>query len=126
MQKLLSLGVESAENPQSGNHEHYSMKTLRIQRENPDVWYSHNVRQPVITPNESSQLIKYPPWCSANPLAYTSITSRLLSLLQRRKPQRHGGQGKTTHQGEQRSTKEAHHSRVSFCQSFLFLSIAVL
>jgi hypothetical protein len=34
------------------------MKILRIRRENPVVWYSHNVRQPVITPNALSQLIK--------------------------------------------------------------------
>jgi hypothetical protein len=56
--KLLPLGTESAENPQSGNHKHYSMKTLHIQRENPVVWYSHNVPQPVNTPNALSQLIK--------------------------------------------------------------------
>jgi hypothetical protein len=54
----MPLGTESAENPQSRNHKHCSMKTLRIRRENPVVWYSHNVRQPVITPNALSQLIK--------------------------------------------------------------------
>jgi hypothetical protein len=52
--KLLPLGTESAENPQSENYKHGSMKTLRIQRENPVVWYSNNVRQPVITPNALS------------------------------------------------------------------------
>jgi hypothetical protein len=41
-------------------------------------------------------------------------TSHFLPLLQRRKPKGHGGQGKTTHQGKQHSTKEAYHSRVSF------------
>jgi hypothetical protein len=34
------------------------MKTLRIQEENPAVWYSNDVRQPVITPNALSQSIK--------------------------------------------------------------------
>jgi hypothetical protein len=90
------------------------MKTLRIRRENPAAWYSNNACQPAITPNALSQLIKLPPWCPANPLAYTSITSHLLSLLQRKKTQGHGGQGKATHQGRQRSTKEAYYSRVSF------------
>jgi hypothetical protein len=52
--KLLPLGTESAENPQSGNNKHCSIKTLRIRRENPAVWYSNNVRQPVITPNALS------------------------------------------------------------------------
>jgi hypothetical protein len=56
--KLLPLGIESAENPQSRNHKHCSMKTLRIRRENPVVWYSNNARQPVITPNALLQLIK--------------------------------------------------------------------
>jgi hypothetical protein len=56
--KLMPLGTESAENPQSKNHKHCSMKTLRIHRENPVVWYSNSARQPVITPNELSQSIK--------------------------------------------------------------------
>jgi hypothetical protein len=45
------LGAKSAENPQFRNHKQCSMKTLRIQEENPVAWYSKNVRQPVITPN---------------------------------------------------------------------------
>jgi hypothetical protein len=56
--KQLPLGTKSAENPQFGNHKHCSMKTLRIREENPAAWYSNNVRQPVITPNALSQLIK--------------------------------------------------------------------
>jgi hypothetical protein len=70
------------------------MKTLRILRENPAVWYSHNVRQPVITPNASSELIKYPPWCSANPLAYTSITSHLLPYSRGKNPKAMADKGK--------------------------------
>jgi hypothetical protein len=56
--KQLPFGAKSAENPQFGNHKHYSMKTLRIREENPAAWYSNNVRQPVITPNALSQSIK--------------------------------------------------------------------
>jgi hypothetical protein len=52
--KHLPLGTKSAENPQFGNHKHCSMKTLRIREENPVVWYSNNVHQPVITPNALS------------------------------------------------------------------------
>jgi hypothetical protein len=54
----MPLGAKPAENPQFGNHKHYSMKTLRIQAENPAAWYSNNARQPVITPNALSQSIK--------------------------------------------------------------------
>jgi hypothetical protein len=43
-------------------------------------------------------------------------------MSQRKKPQSHGGQGKAAHQGEQRSTKKAHHLRVSFLST---LSIAL-
>jgi hypothetical protein len=56
--KLLPLGTESAENIQFGNHKHCSMKTLHIREENPSAWYFNNARQPVITPNALSQLIK--------------------------------------------------------------------
>jgi hypothetical protein len=56
--KLLPLGTESAENLQFENQKHCSMKTLRIREENPAAWYSNNARQPVITPNALSQLIK--------------------------------------------------------------------
>jgi hypothetical protein len=56
--KLLPLGTESVENLQFGNHKHSSMKTLRIREENPAAWYSINARQPDITPNALSQLIK--------------------------------------------------------------------
>jgi hypothetical protein len=58
MQKQLPLGAKSVENLQFGNHKHCSMKTLRIQEENPAAWYSTNVRQLVITPNALSQSIK--------------------------------------------------------------------
>jgi hypothetical protein len=56
--KQLPLGAKYAENPQFGNHKHCSIKTLRIWEENPAVWYSNNVHQPVIIPNALSQSIK--------------------------------------------------------------------
>jgi hypothetical protein len=46
-------------------------------------------------------------------------------LLQKRKPRGHGGQGKATHQGEQYSTKETHHSRVSFLSICFLLWLAI-
>jgi hypothetical protein len=58
MQKLLPLGTKSAENLQFGNHKHCLMKALCIREENLAAWYSNNARQPVITPNALSQLIK--------------------------------------------------------------------
>jgi hypothetical protein len=58
MQKLMPLGTKSIENLQFGNHKHCSMKTLCIREENPAAWYSNNARQPVITLNALSQLIK--------------------------------------------------------------------
>jgi hypothetical protein len=48
LQKILNSGI----------HKHCSTKTLRIREKNPAVWYSNNVRQPVITPNALSQSIK--------------------------------------------------------------------
>jgi hypothetical protein len=46
-------------------------------------------------------------------------------LLQRRKPKGHGRQGKAAHQGGQHSTKEAHHSRVSFLSICFLLLFAI-
>jgi hypothetical protein len=57
-QKRTPLGAKPAENPEFGNHKHCSMKTLRIQEENPTAWYSNNARQPVITPDAVPQSIK--------------------------------------------------------------------
>jgi hypothetical protein len=47
-------------------------------------------------------------------------------LLQKRKPQSHGGQRQATHQEGQHPTKEAHHSRVSFLLTCFLLSFAIL
>jgi hypothetical protein len=62
LSRIRENGCPLAQNPQkilnSGIHKHCSMKTLHIREENPAVWYSNNVRQPVITPNALSQSIK--------------------------------------------------------------------
>jgi hypothetical protein len=45
--------------PESAIRNHCSSeKTLRIQEENPAVWYSSSTRQPVITPNAPPRSIK--------------------------------------------------------------------
>jgi hypothetical protein len=57
LSRIREDGCPLAQNPQkilnSGIHKHCSMKTLRIQEENPVAWYSNNARQPVITPMHS-------------------------------------------------------------------------
>jgi hypothetical protein len=54
----LSLGVESAENPYSGAMNTVQWKTLHIRGETLLFGIPINARQPVITPDALSRLIK--------------------------------------------------------------------
>jgi hypothetical protein len=62
--------------------------------------------------------------CKSTRILFHHFTSS--PPLQKRKPQSHGGQRQATHQGGQHSTKEAHHSRVSFLLIRFLLSFAIL
>jgi hypothetical protein len=58
--------------------------------------------------------------------SHTLPSLHILSpLVQRRKPQGYGRQGKATHQGRQHSIKEAYHSRVSFLSICFLLLFAI-
>jgi hypothetical protein len=112
--RQLPLGAKSTENLQLENHKHCSMKTFHIRKKTLPFGIPITYANQSSLPMRSLSQWNSPLRCPANPLAHSSITSHPLPLLQKRKPQSHGGQRKATHQGRQHSINEAYHSRVSF------------